>query len=431
MLAANRIGKTEAVGGYEMVCHLTGIYPDWWNGRRFNRPINAWAAGATGETVRDIIQEKLLGPIHEPGTGLLPAHTILDTRPRVGIPEAKQMILVKHASGGTSQLNLKSYDQKRKSFEGTKKDVIWLDEEPPADVYAECLLRTMKTSIDSAEEGGLMMLTFTPLLGMSEVVLSFLPGGEIKELDDGAKFVVMATWDDAPHLSKEERELLWNAIPPYQRDARSKGIPQLGSGAIYPVPESDILVPDFPLPDHWPRAYALDVGWNRTAAIWGALNRESDTLYLYSEYYRGQAEPSVHAEGIKSRGNWIKGVVDPAARGRSQNDGHQLIQSYKDLGLNLETAFNGVESGIYETWQRLSSGRIKVFNSLENWKSEFRLYRRDEKGMIVKNNDHLMDCMRYFVMSGLKRVETKPIETPDDQDDFMYGGGRSSGGWMS
>src|SRR5215510_12414120 len=120
-----------------------------------------------------------------------------------------------------------------------------------------------------------------------------------------SKFVVMAGWDDVPHLDEQTKQDLYASIPPYQRDARSKGIPQLGSGAIYPVPESDILVDPFEIPVYWPRAYGFDVGWNRTAAIWAAHDRDTDTAYLYNEHYRGQAEPSVHAEAIKARGAWM------------------------------------------------------------------------------------------------------------------------------
>lgn len=426
-LAANRVGKTETMGGYELVCHLTGIYPPWWPGRKFKKPIEAWAAGKTGQTVRDIIQKKLLGPKDDIGSGLIKKDLIINTTPRSGIPDAIDTIRVRHISGSVSELGLKSYDQKRQSFEGTKKDVIWLDEEPPMDVYVECLLRTTDTSGQNLGNG-IVMLTFTPLMGMSETVLSFLPNGEIREITDGPKFVLMATWDDAPHLTEETKAKLMASIPPFQRDARSKGVPQLGSGAIYPVPESDIVIPDIPIPDHWPRAYGLDVGWNKTAVPWGAWDRETDCLYLYSEHYRGQAEPSIHAQAIKARGDWIPGVFDPAARGRSQRDGQQLSQDYIDLGLDLEVAFNGVESGIYEVWQRMSSGRLKVFKSMTNWLSEFRLYRRDENGHIVKSNDHLMDATRYLVMSGLDRAKTKPVvKKPEAQ---IYSVGGMATGWM-
>jgi hypothetical protein len=242
-----------------------------------------------------------------------------------------------------------------------------------------------------------------------------------------SRFCLTMGWADIPHLSEEQKISMLEALPPYQRDARSKGIPQLGSGAIFPVPESDIVVPDMEIPVHWPRCYGFDVGWNRTAVIWGALDRESDTLYLYSEHYRGQAEPSIHAEGIRARGAWIPGVIDPAARGRSQGDGSQLIQMYIDLGLDIEVAKNAVESGIYEMWQRLSSGRLKVFKSLTNWLTEFRLYRRDENGKIVKENDHLMDATRYVISSGLERAKTRPVE----KKKVVSLVSSQSGGWMS
>lgn len=426
-MAANRIGKTEGAGGYEMALHLTGLYPEWWEGKRFDRPVSAWAAGDTGKTVKEIIQFKLLGKFNEFGTGLIPQHLIVKTTTKLGVAEAVDTIYVKHASGGISEVALKSYDQRRISFQGTEKDVVWLDEEPPLDIYVECLTRTMDTT---GKSNGIIMLTFTPLMGMSETVLSFLQGGEVKESNEGQKSVTTAGWDDVPHLSEETKKTLLESIPPFQRDARSKGIPQLGAGAIFPIPESDILVDDFAIPDHWPKAYGMDVGWNRTAAVWAAWNRGTDTVYLFNEHYRGQAEPSIHAQGIKTRGEWIPGVIDPASRGRNQKDGQQLIQQYKDLGLDLEFAFNGVESGLYEVWQRLSTGRLKVFKSLSNWLMEYRLYRRDEKGQVVKSNDHIMDATRYLIMSGLDRAITKPKPKQTDDDDFFYSG-RNGGGWMA
>jgi phage terminase large subunit-like protein len=428
-LAGNRVGKTEGGGGYECTLHLTGLYPKWWTGKRFDRPIDAWAAGDTKETVRDIIQEKLLGSISKDqvGEGLIPRHLIAGYTMRSGVADTVDTISVKHVTGGVSQISLKSYDQKRKSFQGTKKDLLWLDEEPPLDIYTECLLRTTDTS-GKDDSQGIMLLTFTPLSGMSETVMSFMPGGSIEEREDDTKFVIMATWDDVPHLSQKTKEILWSAIPPYQRDARSKGIPQLGSGAIYPVPVSDIEVTDFEIPPHWPRAYGMDVGWNRTAVAWCAWDRDNDVVYITSEHYRGEAEPSIHAQAIKSRGDWIPGVIDPAARGRAQQDGRQLLQSYVDLGLNVDVAFNGVESGIYEVWQRLSTGRLKVFKSCQNFFYEFRLYRRDEKGRIVKANDHILDATRYLIMSGLDRAITKPQEQKPAFDMFSGSGGGNS--WM-
>lgn len=228
-----------------------------------------------------------------------------------------------------------------------------------------------------------------------------------------SKYLVTAGWDDVPHLdAKAKRELL-ESTPPYLRDARSKGIPSLGSGAIYPVPEDEIRVPYFEIPYYWPRSYGLDVGWNRTAALWAAWEPQTGICYLYAEHYRGIAEPAVHAEAIKARGKWISGVCDPASRSSSQMDGQKLFNLYRQLGLNLAVADNAVDAGLYDTWSLLSTGRLKIMSHLLNFFSEYRLYRRDEKGRIVKKNDHLMDCMRYIVRSG------RPVaKQPNIEDNF-------------
>lgn len=405
MLAANRVGKTEGVGGYELTLHLTGQYPEWWKGRRFDRPIRAWAAGDTGKTVREILQYKLLGPVGAWGTGLIPGDSISRiVRGTGGVADTVEIVYIRHTGGQDSTLIFKSYDQRREAFQGTEQDVIWLDEEPSLDIYTECLLRTMTNN-------GMIMLTFTPLLGMSNVVMQFLPDGQLPEgvTEIAGRYIVMATWDDAPHLSKEAKDELWKSLPPFQRDARSKGIPQLGAGAIYPVPETDLLVGPFTVPIHWPQGYGMDVGWNCTAAVFGAIDREHDTLYLTHEYKRSQAEPSVHVFGIRAPGDWIPGFIDPASRGRSQRDGSQLLTDYRNLGLHLQLADNGVESGLYSVWNRMATGRLKVFSSMSNWLSEFRMYRRDERGNVVKSNDHLMDCTRYLE-SRMASFITKPIK---------------------
>lgn len=240
--------------------------------------------------------------------------------------------------------------------------------------------------------------------------------------------VVMAGWDDVPHLSRAEKKDLRRTIPPYQRDARTKGIPQLGRGAIYPIEETEITVEAFKLPRHYPRAYALDVGWKRTAALWGAFDREADTWYLYAEYYRGHAEPSVHASAIQGRGQWIPGCVDPAARGRGQKDGEQLTQGYRDLGLDLTLADHSLEAGIFDVYERLTTGRLKVFDTLRSWLAEYRIYRRDELGRIAGTPDHLMDCTRYLIRTGPEIMITEPV---DDRDAYSQRAAQERGRRMT
>lgn len=180
------------------------------------------------------------------------------------------------------------------------------------------------------------------------------------------------------------------------------GTPTLGAGKIYDVPEEVFLVDDFPIPAHWFCSYGLDVGWNRTAAIWVAEDRDADVAYFWSEHYAAEQTPAIHAEAIKARGEWIPGAIDPAARGRTQTDGQKLIELYEAAGLRITAANNTVEAGIFEVRQRLLGGRLKVFKSLTNWLAEYRLYRRDEKGKVVKIRDHAQDAGRYGIMTGLE-----------------------------
>lgn len=175
-MAGNQLGKTVA-GGYEVALHLTGLYPDWWPGRRFDRPVRAWAASVTSEATRDNVQAKLIGPPEQEaawGTGFIPKARLLNTDRALGTKNLLDNATVRHVSGGVSTVGFKSYAQERQKWQGPTLDLVWFDEEPPLDLYMEGLTRT------NAVADSLVFLTFTPLLGMSEVVKMFLE-------DDAAK----------------------------------------------------------------------------------------------------------------------------------------------------------------------------------------------------------------------------------------------------
>lgn len=416
-MAANRAGKTEGGGGFEVALHLTGLYPPWWGGCRFDRPVDCWAAGDTKETVRDIIQQKLLGPSTALGAGLIPADVIRKIVYRQNGNGAVDYAVIKHASGRDSRIGFKSYDQGREAFQGTEKDIVWLDEEANDGIRSECAMRLGTT-------GGLLIETFTPLRGLTPIVLRYIGGadGDLAGLGDdrvlvkdGGIGMVMAGWDDVPHLPAAEKARMLAECEPHLRESRSKGVPSLGSGAIYPVPLEDVLCDPFTIPAHWPRLYGMDVGWRRTAGVWLAWDRDSDVIYAYSEHYRGQAEPEVHAAAIRARGDWIPGEIDPASHGRGQKDGEALFDLYVALGLRLHNATNAVEAGILEVYSRLSTGRLRIFRGLQSLIAEYRIYRRDEKGRIVKENDHELDALRYGVM-GIVRAECEPVAAGDDDD---------------
>lgn len=195
-VAANRCGKSET-GAYECTCHLTGLYPHWWAGKRFDRPVQMWAAGTSGKKTREVVQTKLVGRLAPEedsreltavgiGTGMIPAHLIVSHSMKAGTPNAIDMAWIRHVSGGLSCVTFKSYEQGREGFDGDSVEVIWLDEECPMEIYVECLLRTMTVQ-------GCVMLTFTPLQGLTPLVLSFMPGGRMPVAVNGMAELVEST----------------------------------------------------------------------------------------------------------------------------------------------------------------------------------------------------------------------------------------------
>jgi phage terminase large subunit-like protein len=355
---------------------------------------------------------------------MIPAHRLGKFWALQGTPQAIDIILIKHKTGGWSELGFKNYQQDIGSFMGTSRHAVWLDEECPLDIYNECNIRTATTD-------GIMMVTFTPLDGLTPMVVNFcrkadflvgakpivavdqtVAEGENHLADaeyagfDKTKAVVQAGWDDAPWLDEKTKHRLLEDTPIHLRESRSKGLPAMGSGNVYAVPFEEIQCDTFAIPASWPRMYALDVGWNRTAALWCALDPATDTMYIYDEHYVGDQVPAVHAYAIKSRGEWITGVIDPASRGRSMSDGQKIIRMYKDQGLNLFLAKNEVDSGVQMIQQRLVARKIKVFKTCMNLHKEYLLYRRDKNGRIIKEDDHLLDCLRYIV-NNMQRMSSK------------------------
>jgi phage terminase large subunit-like protein len=418
-LAGNRVGKTYS-GAMELSYHLTGRYPDWWPGLRFDHPINAWAISVTTQATRDVLQYAYLGDIStaEPnsvggslalGCGTIPKDAIIDiARARGGVNDAVDVVKVKHVSGGVSNLGFKSYDQGRTKFQGTARHFIHLDEEPSQDIYNECVMRLVGEGVK-----GKLILTMTPLLGMTDVCLKFIQN------TDGFFHYTQASWNDAPHISDQDKQELLSGMMPHEREAREKGIPAIGAGRVYTTPEADFVVDPFKLPNHWKYSYGMDFGWHNTAAAFTAYDPDTDIVYVYDEYKQGEKEPVYHASVLKAKGaKWMPGVCDPAGGSSNQKDGESLMDMYAGEGLNLSAANNGVDSGIMQVYQRLVTGRLKVFSNCSGLIAEYRTYARNADGKIIKKNDHVLDALRYAIVSGLSMARVKPAEKRSDYSFF-------------
>ncbi len=248
-----------------------------------------------------------------------------------------------------------------------------------------------------------------------------------------SRFLVQASWDDVPHLDENTKRELLDSTPPYLREARSKGIPTMGAGAIYPIPWEHVSVDPFPIPPHWKRGYGLDVGWNNTAAKWLTQDPATGVFYFFAEYLAQKKTALIHSAAIKTRGDWMIGAIDPASRGRSQVDGKKLFDEYRGQGLNLSIAINAVDAGLDYLWSLYETGRLKHFKNLTETEREYRLYRRaktvDKNEVttvkVVKKDDHLMDADRYAVMTFDKIGQVRPANDRGHGDGFVAADQRS------
>jgi phage terminase large subunit-like protein len=397
LMAANQVGKTWAAG-FELAMHATGIYPDWWQGRRWDRAIVGWASGVTGESTRDNPQRILLGRPGNWGTGALPKASLVDTSSSRGLADAVDTIRVRHQSGEISTIQLKSYEKGREKWQGETLDFVWFDEEPPADIYTEGLTRTNATN-------GMTLITFTPLLGMTEVVRRFL-----LEKPAGTHVTTM-TIEDAEHYTPEQRQAIIATYPEYERAARTQGIPQLGSGRVFPISEGEIACQSFPIPEHWPQICGLDFGWDHpSAAARLAWDRDSDCLYVTATHRAREQTPAMFSAAVKPWGakpdgsQWLPWGWPHDGLQHDKGSGEQLAAQYRLQGLRLlpqratfEDGSNGVEAGITEMLERMQTGRLKVFHHLRDWFEEFSLYHRKD-GLIVKENDDILSATRYAIM---------------------------------
>jgi phage terminase large subunit-like protein len=408
-MAGNQLGKTLS-GGAEAAMHLTGRYPDWWEGFRFDKPVTMLAGSESYELTRDGVQRILMGPPaneEEWGTGYIPAKDIQARTRRMGVSNALDSVTVKHVSGGASTLLFKAYEQGRGKWQANTVDYVWFDEEPPEDVYFEGITRTNATK-------GKVAVTFTPLKGMSSVVARYL----LEE--SNTRSVTTMTIDDAEHYTDEERQEIIDSYPAHEREARTKGVPSLGSGRIFPVPEENIVIDPIEIPSLWPQINGIDFGWDHPfAATRCAWDRDNDVFYIIGEYRQREASPIIHSAAIKPWGDWIPVSWPHDGLQHDKGSGEQLSKQYADQGLNMlheratfDDGTNGVEAGVSDMLQRMQTGRFKVFNTCGGWLEEFRLYHRKD-GKIVKERDDLISASRYALM--MKRfAEVKNEEFSED-----------------
>jgi phage terminase large subunit-like protein len=408
--AANQCGKSYAAA-IEASYHLTGRYPAWWKGHRFAKAISAWVTSETTTLLRDVFQKLLFGAAGDAeafGTGTVPLDLIGKVTMTTGIRDAYDTVRVRHVSGGWSTVQFRSYQAGREAFQGVTLDFIVCDEEPPADVYGEAITRISATD-------GRALIVYTPMGGPGEVTRRFT-----QDASPDRAVVKMSLYDicDLPgsHMTRERVEVIKRNCPPHEVRTRIYGEDMLGEGSVFPIDEDIITEPPIlNIPPHWFKIWGIDFGINHAfAAVLLLYDAEADVIHVHHCIRLKGQTPLQHAVPMKAIGADVVVAYPKDGDNREMGTGDPLANLYRGQDLRMMPSHAtwpdgtiSTERGILEMWQRMTTGRLKVANTLMIWFEEFRGYHR-KNNQIVKLFDDLMSSTRVGVMA-LRHAKQGPL----------------------
>lgn len=416
LMAANQVGKTRTGTAIDAV-HLTGDYPPDWEGHQFDFPPLCWLLGYSGEKTRDLLQKKLFGELDSTSGrfsgGLIPAERIAelsngrhDYKAMSGTTGACREVKVIHKTGGKSICQFWSYSQGQHALMGDVVDFAHIDEEPEdTEIFPQVLTRLLN---GDRGHGGRCILTLTPENGKTELVEGFM------DEQKPGQYMQTATWDDAPHLSAAQKEAILAQYPAYQRDMRSRGVPLMGAGLIFPVSEDSIKIDPFPIPEYWFVLNAMDFGWDHPQAhIQIVEDRDNDIIYVTNAWKAPKKQPYQAWHVVKPWSEDIPTAWPHDGLKITQQLGKQDAVMQKDLyaaegwwmlpdHATWPDGSNGVWFGITDLLDRMETGRLKIFSNLFDLFTEIREYHTKNTPSgnieIVKVKDDLLDALRYAYM---------------------------------
>lgn len=423
ILAANRVGKTTSTC-YETAMHLTGLYPDWWQGHRFTGAITCMVAGEGWSQVALVLQNELLGTqdvkiIEHLGTGAIPRDCIIQDTMRndgancIGVE-------IRHTSGANSYLLFANYTQEVRQLQGFKLNLAVFDEQPPDDFFSEIVTRTATTQ-------GKVLCSFTPLKGLNGLVSKFW------NKEAGYEYI-RVSWDDVPEydpwgqpfLLMETRRQLERDYLPHEREARIAGRPVMGKGAVFQIanwPTYNTGDIDFFRMPNIQRVIALDLGLVNDKTVISLMYWEpyERVAYLHKQIVVQGVEEAVPSQYINHLlrpevfGTPIVLPADASTPGRytmSANSIRELFESY-ELNVYHRPIMNPPDSegritnhksyGINQMRQMLEIGSLMVNANCQQFLSEAQNYYVDQQGRFSDPDDCIDSC-RYAVLACLQGI---------------------------
>lgn len=406
VFGGNRSGKTEC-GAVEAVWMARGIHP-----YRKNRPdVFGWVVSLTAQVQRDVAQKKILHYLRPDWIADIVMQSGKKDAPERGVVD---QIAVKNVFGGISVIGFRSCDQGREKFQGSSLDFVWFDEEPPEDIYTECLMRVV-------DKCGEIFGTMTPLKGLTFVYRDIY----LNQKRNPEVWYEFMEWADNPFLSKKEIALLENTMDETILQARRYGKFCTREGLVYPeFDESVHVIEPFDVPKEWQDTLSIDPGLhNPLSAHWYAVDYDGN-VYVVAEHYRAGEDVDFHARAlheISERLGWkrdgkgrISALIDSAAGQRTLSSAKSVSELFYERDILVNPRVNkDVFGGIARVKSYLNRKNglpnLYIFSCCTNMIREFKGYFWGSGESPEKKDDHAMDELRYYLM-------TRPKNDPPEAD---------------
>lgn len=392
VFGGNRSGKTEC-GAVESIYMARGIHPY----RQNRKDVFGWVVSLSREVQRDVAQSKIFKYLPKEWIS-----EVIMTSGKKGDPSSGvvDQIKIKNVFGGISTIGFKSCDQGREKFQGSSLDFVWFDEEPPEDVYRECLMRVV-------DKRGDIFGTMTPLKGLTFIYDEiYLNSGNSSEV--WSEFV---EWADNPYLSRDEIDSLSSSMSEDELRTRRFGEFKSDLGLVYPeFDENKHVVEPFEFPSEWQCEISIDPGLNNPlSAHWYCVDYDGN-VYVVAEHFEAGRDVGYHSEAIRKKCrdlNWkrddnerIRALIDSAANQKTLASSKSVTELFVERGILVNPKVNkDLFSGISRVKDYLKSDRLFIFKNCPNLIRELKRYRWGDGDVPKKVDDHALDELRYFIMS--------------------------------
>jgi len=281
---------------------------------------------------------------------------------------------------------------------------------------------------------GDFIMTMTPLFGLS---WSY---EEIYSRRDREPDITVITVDslDNPHVNRDALEREFARMTKEERQARKEGKFVHFAGQFFPEFSLETHGCKPPSREHIQQqsvVVGIDPGLNRTGVVWVAFDNDNVAL-VFDELYPEQAIVEQIVESIRTvNRKWgIEPdyyVIDPSARNRATINAEAVQSAYMRAGIPTVQGQNDRAAGILEMKRRLQQNGLVVSAACTNLAYEFERYRRDPNSQdefaAIKKDDHLLDALRYALMSRPWAMDAAPDAGPE----FWTPGRAPSHEWLA